>query len=222
MNIFKYSPVTYFQVPNDLVDDKVVKLGQHALKLYLLILRRAQQHSNPTVKVSTQDVVLTIELRRNQHGPARAELQRHNLATCSEIGHGMWEYRLLNPTTGDAISNPRTPFDLDGLTDDEVRSYFLHHLANFDPVEKDGTLLSHCPFHVTTKIRQRPLSVKFAGGGVWHCFGCKKRGRLLEFEKQMAERSGKILTNEEAYVKVRRLISDDSVVTTVEDVIIDP
>lgn len=206
-NVFRYTGVNYFQFPEAVVDDKIALLSHHGLKLYLLILRRAQQASNPVVKISTKEAILILDLKENNHGRARDELLRHGLAKSGPVNRqGQWWYHLLNPMTGDPLEDPRALVDLNKLSPDQVKRYFMHHLAPYDAVETEKGLSSRCPFHTTSKMRQTPFSVKLIDGGVWNCFKCQKSGRPMEFEKEIALAQGEAITSSQAFDRLRWIV----------------
>jgi hypothetical protein len=205
-NIFQYTGITYAQFPEDLVDSKLKHLRFNSVKLYLLVLRRAQQKSSPTVKIQTREAVEILGLPKNSHGPARAELSQYRLVASTEINNqGWWSYQLLNPSTGDLIPDPRSLVDFDKLTPGELKQYYLHHLTSYDAKEVKNGLSSRCPFHQTAKARQTPFSVQLSEGGPWHCFRCNKSGKLVEFEKEIALRSGRPITSRQAYNRIRSI-----------------
>src|ERR1019366_5668388 len=118
-NVFRFTDITYAQFPEDLVDNKIAKLKFQSVKLYLLILRRAQQTSSLVVEISTMEAIQILDLKRNSHGLARAELKWHRLVASTEINNqGLWSYQLLNPFTGEAIPDPRALVDFNKLDSD--------------------------------------------------------------------------------------------------------
>jgi hypothetical protein len=89
--------------------------------------------------------------------------------------------------------------DFEKLTWKELRKYFLHHVPNALP-SRNG-LIALCPFHPDNNPSVS-ICLKEGRGGVWHCFGCRKAGKLTCFEKNMAERRGQPISNREAWLRV--------------------
>jgi len=210
-NVLILSSLRYFQTPNALVDDLLTNLKLAPLKLYLLIMRKAQQHSRVSVEITSAEVMRVTGIKENALKRARDALAVSKLVRSERLNNqGLWSYRLLNPFTGEPISDPRLLVDLDALTADQVRHYFLCRLERYD-IDHDPShadqLRARCPFHNTTKHRDKPLSIQVTGGGVWQCFRCNKTGRLIDLEKGMVDKElRQTISNKDAIVRICRIV----------------
>jgi hypothetical protein len=157
------------------------------------------------VRISTADAIRTLDLKENSHIAARKELKAYSLALSGkENNQGLWWYQLLHPETGEHMPHRNAKINLNDLPPDQVRRYFMHHLAAFDAEDKDeANLRSRCPFHDTVKMRQKPLTVRLTDGGVWNCYTCNKSGRLLDFEKRLDRNV--TITSAVAFQRIRRI-----------------
>ena len=204
-NVFKFTDLTYSQLPDYFVDEILPTLTKLVtVKVYLFILRRAQQYSKTVVKVSTSEIKLALGISNDSLTTARAELLKHKLVRSKEtINQGLWSYTLLNPRNGEPLPDPRATADFNTLSEEQVKAYYLGHLAKFSPRDDGDSIRATCPFHTHGKQREKPLSITVTDGGVWHCFRCNKSGKLVDFEVEMAARQKQIMTRREAHHSVR-------------------
>jgi hypothetical protein len=171
-NVFRFTDLTYLQVPEVFVDGIMPKLSKIVtMKVYLFILRRAQRNSKTIVKISTSEVLLALGITPKSLTKARAELDQHNLVRSKETDtQGLWAYTLLNPVTGKPLPDPRATVDFDTLSEEQIKAYFLYHLKEYNVAEIGDGLRANCPFHDSVKMRERPLTIDHTDGGMWHCF----------------------------------------------------
>ena len=218
-NVFRFTEFTYSQVPDFFVDEMLPKLTRFVtVKLYLLVLRHAQRFSKTTVKINTSEVLLALGITIHSLTAARAELRSHNLVRSVEVNNqGLWAYTLLNPHTGNPLPDPRATVDFDTLSEGQVKAYFLDHLKEYNAAEIGDGLRANCPFHHSTKTRDRSLTISIIDHGLWHCFKCDKSGKLVDFEIAMAAKDRELLTRKEAHHRVRVRVAKLGDLEAVED-----
>jgi hypothetical protein len=200
-NIFRYTPVTYFQTPESLIETGVwAQLVPSAKDLYMLLLYRAQKTSKQVVNLTATDAK-AVGISVNVVKGARENLVRHNLITATKKRDG-YSYEILNPVTGQPLHRIE---DLSKVPAEIVGQYFLDLLSEYDPKEvHEGTSIhSHCPFHESMKNREHPLHVTFDGGGAYNCHQCGARGGIVDFTIAMAEKHGEVLDQNRGYSRVR-------------------
>jgi hypothetical protein len=105
----------------------------------------------------------------------------------------------MKPPQGPSSASPGYKIDFQKLSWSELRKYFLHHVPSAVP-SRNG-LLAVCPFHADNNP-SLSICLKEGSGGVWHCFGCRKAGKLTCFEKNLAERRGQPIDNRTAWIRV--------------------
>lgn len=206
-NIFQFTPVTYFQVPETVIESgKWAKLKPSARDLYTLLLYLAQKTSRATIALTAGDALRDgISLRAMTD--ARECLESAKLIRAERGSHGH-TYELLDPVTGEPLEKIE---DLAAVKPEIVEEYFRERLASRNHTETANGMQVSCPFHVEKKDRDKSLHVSFTGGGVFKCHGqahghaCEASdgGGILEFEMLMAAKDGDKITKDRAYSRVR-------------------
>jgi len=185
-NPFQHTTEVYYQVPKRLMLDGTVRPSSMAL--YLTVLRQAQEKTSTVVLFNTSTLLDVLNITRGNLRLAREQLLNFNLVASTEVRRGLWLFELLSLHCK-RLDN--SVIDLDKLSTDEVKSYFLPYLKDYDFIfTTDGNLIARCPFCHNMKAREKPFSLKLSddddgnGKGVWHCFACQSGGRMVEFERQ--------------------------------------
>jgi len=213
-NIFMYSKTPHFQIHQSLFKDGLKrKMKPNATDLYLFVMYEAQRYSTSIVSTTTAKVLDATGISESRFAEAREQLEELGLVRWERDKDG-WLFYIDVGVTWKGL-------DFDTFTPDEVKKYFVDRTKD-DKYTEDGNngLWMRCPFHFTSKERQRSLSVKLIddentkgkkgqrGIGVWRCNNrqCKDKGRsgrLVDFEQQlMAENSVKRVTIEAAHRSV--------------------
>ena len=199
-NPFQHTTETYFQTPKRLASGGIAKqLRPSSLLLYLTVLEEAQEKTSTVVLLKTSSVLDALGVAPRHLQTAREQLREFNLVASTEVKRGLWSFELLSLHCK-RLDN--SLIDLDTLSTDEVRSFYLPQLNDYNfVITADGNLISRCPFHHSHKLRERPFHLKLTndghGIGVWQCFECLKTGKMVEFERR---RTG--TTNVEALKQV--------------------
>jgi hypothetical protein len=89
--------------------------------------------------------------------------------------------------------------DFDKLNTSQLRKYFLSHIPT--ATSTGNGFIARCPFHADSNP-SLSICLKEGSGGMWHCFGCRKSGKLIGFEKSIAERRGQTISTGTAYQRV--------------------
>jgi hypothetical protein len=140
---------------------------------------------------------------------ARKELLQQRLVKSTEVNsQGLWLYEVLDPATGELRRSRKDRVDFNAASPDHLIGYFKHRLKEYDPAEReDGKWRSRCPFHRTTKIRERPFDFSPGdGGGVWHCHTCSKSGTMVDLEYDLAIEKGRHISRGTATSNVKAII----------------
>jgi hypothetical protein len=201
-NVFRYTPTTYFQTPEVVIESGVwARLIPSARSLYTLILYLAQRNSRPVVSVTASDAA-KVGLSVNSVKAARECLVRHKLIAATRTSDG-YSYEILDASTGNGLEPIE---DLSKVDEVVVREYFLHKLSGYDPDELHHGLRLRCPFHPSTKQRQKPFHVTFLDGGGFKCHDCDHKGGIIDFEIAMASKGGEHLSRNKAFGQVRQAL----------------
>lgn len=203
-NVFKSTPVYFFQVPQELFDRPVwAGLKPAAMRLYLYLCYKSQAISRAVFQPDVEEVKRLTGLSDNSLGSARKELRKAKLAE-STLTKAGFVYEILDPFTGKSLEQI---VDFNDLRSDQLEDYFLHHLSDYGPSPDENGIRFKCPFHMS-KERDRDLSVKLFEGGLWNCFNdrCHKRGKLIAFERAMADKRGQPISTTEAHHRIIAVI----------------
>lgn len=196
----------YSQFPDDLLEHMRGIKKVPSFKLLLLVLRRVNQYGSMRVKISTREAKVITGLSDNNLTDARRELDTLGLLRSDEVNNqGMWLYQLLDPATRDVRPSRKDRIDFTEQLD-YVADYFIDRLKRFDPEKRaDGKWRSRCPFHTSSKMRERPFEFGpgDGGSGVWYCHVCNKGGSTVDLEYDLAIEKGRPLTRAQAVSNVR-------------------
>jgi hypothetical protein len=201
-NVFRFSSVSYFQVPESLIQTGTWALLKESAKdLYLLLLHEAQRTSSIIVRLKAADAA-KVGLVPNSVKAGRDDLIANGLIAATK-GNGGFLYELLNPATQQSLAYIE---DLTKVDPEVVGDYFAEALAAYDPQELHQSLQAHCPFHDSLKGRQHPLHVTFTNGGAFTCHDCNTAGGIVDFEIALAARNGESLDRNRGYGRVREAL----------------
>jgi hypothetical protein len=198
-NVFQYTPLTYFQIPEAVIDSgKWASLKLSAKDLYTLLLYTAQKTSSEFVSLTAADAV-RVGLSVNAVKNGRDALVAAGLISAERTGDG-YSYELLDPSTG--VSLKRIA-DLSKIDPEIVGQYFMEHLGDREHRETVDGLQCNCVFHEEKKGRDKSLSITFADGGAFHCHGCGIEGGIIDFETAVSEKTGEKINRDRAFSRVR-------------------
>jgi hypothetical protein len=198
----------YFQVPDELVSSKKLsKLKDTSLRLFLLILAMAQRKSSPTIYLTTEEIKET-GISKNYVSSAVKQLGDLRLVTATQHKGKRWGYTfdLLDPETGLPLPTMHErKLDASKLTQKQLQTYFLSHLAtNFSHFDDNG-FWAKCPFHFSAKPKAT-LSVKTVGSGAWKCHEetCSHNcgGSVIDFEMAIRGLQGKWVNTKVAWERI--------------------
>jgi len=207
-NIFMYSKTPYFQVHQSLfIGDLLKELKPNATKLYLYLMFEAQKHSTTTLRRTTAQVLNGAGIAESKFADARTQLDKVGLIQPEQTKEG-WLFEIPVGVTWDGL-------DFDSFTADEVKAYFISRTRD-DSWLEDGYngIWVRCPFHYSSKSRERSLSVKLIesgnvkGIGAWRCANQQcvredRHGRLVDFEHQWMKAHGnKLASRKDAHRRV--------------------
>lgn len=200
-NIFQFTPHTYFQVPEAVIESgNWASLKSSAKDLYTLLLYMAQKHSNPLVMLTAVDAA-KVGLSVNAVKDGRDNLVRAKLISAERTNDG-YSYELLDPISGTSLERI---VDLTKVSPDIVGLYFTEYLSSRNHVETVDGLKCACAFHEEKKDRNKNLSVTFTDGGAFHCHECNVGGGVIDFEIMMAAKDGEQINRDRAYSRVRAI-----------------
>src|SRR5262249_52357842 len=141
-NIYKdsidphYFQMTYKQL------EVIPDLDHGSLVLLPFLLGAAQTKGKPSFVLTTAYLIERTRLTRKTLSAPKSQLEEKGLVSV-EPAKGKGAYRFTFPVVYRYI-------DLETLTSDELRSYFMQYL--YDAVESDdGIMTSTCPFHGKNK-----------------------------------------------------------------------
>jgi hypothetical protein len=175
------------------------------LDLYLRLSYLMQEKSTSVVRETTKESRIALDVDSKQLRAAKQELAAVKLIICYEVEQttGLWEYRLLNPTTGGPMYNPKESKHKVGVrewTRDQLEGIFETYGLTLIQAnaEDDRQVLARCPFHKSRDHKERSLSIRLADGAPWICHICNKKGKLYDFERQHKLKDGKTITHKVA------------------------
>ena len=204
-NVFRFTPLTYFQVPDVLIEAGIYgSLIPSARDLYALLLYKAQRTSRTVVNVTATDAA-KVGLSPRSVQAARACLIDHRLIAATRNSAG-YLYELLNPASGETLERIE---EITQVDPELIAEYFLERLAAYDAEESHlaHSFKSRCPFHSTLKERDKPLHIVCTDGGMFKCHGrgCDQSagGGIVDFEIALAKKNGETLDKDRAYGRVR-------------------
>jgi hypothetical protein len=204
-NVFRWSPLTYFQMPEAIIESGVfAQLSPSAQSLYTLLLYLAQKTSSTVIKLTASDAA-KVGLSPRSVKPAREDLVKHELIAATGNHHG-FTYEVLDPITGQTLELLE---DLINVDAEVIGEYFVEHLTDYDPQELNMGmsvgLRAWCPFHERSSERPHPLHVTFANGGLFKCNeeSCEVKGGIIDFTMAMAKKNGETLSKNQAWGRVR-------------------
>jgi len=205
-NPFRGTAVYYFQVPQFVMESSIWRgLKPASQSLYVFLCYRVQAEPRNAVTLSAEDMK-QAGLSASSVNRARKELQEKRLVDSEPAGKDGHSYWILDPYMGQPLVQH---VDFNELPAAALQDYFMHHLANYSPVLIDDGIKACCPFHSGDRVSRTDLTVKFSGGGWWRCAykPCAKWGRLVAFERAIAETHGQPITATEAHHKVQRILT---------------
>lgn len=206
VNIFKSTPIYYFQVPIEVVESGTwARLKPVSKALYIFLLHLAQQHTKKVMAWEIDKIMAGAGLASETSlNTARRELRSKGLVATNR-SKGMMTFAILDPITKQPLEEIG---DFDELSREQLHDYFMHHIGDRNPIETVNGLACNCPLHNSTKLRSKDLSISLENGGPWNCHykHCGKKGKLVAFEMAIAERSGKPITRTQAHHNVQRII----------------
>ena len=216
MNVWRDLGVTYFQIPDCIVSgDTLAMLKGSSLRLYLLILSRAQRKSSPTVELTVPEITEATGVNRRFVDAAAQELREFRLADMIRHKGGQrwsYEFHLIDPQTSLPLpSMYERTLSADNLSKSQMQSYFLHHLGqNFDHFDENG-IMGICPFHATVKPKPTLSIMIGLTSSTWKCFEpeCIHHGggSIIDFEMAMQGlKDGKKITGLNAWRKIVHII----------------
>lgn len=200
-NIFRWSPLTYFQIPDAVIESGVyAQLSPSAQALYTLLLYLAQRSSNTVIKLTAGDAA-RVGLSANSVKTARESLVEHKLISVTKNRYGH-SYEILDPVTGQTLELLENLIHVEAEVTGE---YFMEHLADYDPQELNEGMHAWCPFHERSSEHAHPFHVTFTDGGAFKCNEktCGVKGGILDFTIAMAKKTGETLATNQAWGRVR-------------------
>jgi len=213
-NIFNNTGVYYFQVPQHPIESGLWwRLKAVSQDLYMLLLFRAQKYSNGTVALTSGDIEDVTGMTDKSVITARTELKKKGLIEAVSMGKSGYEYTILNPINSESLEKVS---DFNTLSRELLEAYFRHHVADYEPTVSLNAQSKHqltftCPFHPSDRRKKdQLLSVLLDAGGPWQCggyAGCKRSGKLVDFEMDMAEKYGETITKTEAHGRVQKIVN---------------
>lgn len=198
-NVFEFTSVTYFQVPEHVIDSgRWARLTHKAKDLYVLILRHAQRYSTTTLRLTSKDMA-RVGISRNSVNAAIESLDAEKLIHAKLGSHG-YTFTLLDPATGTDLEAIK---DLRAVKPEVVAMYFQDHIGGDYFITPNGrNITAACIFHQEKK-RERSLNIDTDGGGAFKCHRCEAQGGILAFERAVAASKGEKITETQAYARVR-------------------
>ena len=199
-NFFKNTAITYFQVPQTIMQSTWPQLKPSTQSLLVLLYYLTQRYTRETHQLTDQQIAEQTGMSTNSVSSARGQLIDLELISVRfERGKG-YEYRILDPTNGKPIEKIG---DFDKLSSERLEEYFRDRLADYDigyKDEKELDLRALCPFHYTTKTRAHDLHISLAKGGPWRCVNgkCGAKGKLVQLERLLADKDGQEISPSEA------------------------
>jgi hypothetical protein len=171
-----------------------------------IAFRELDQRFPKTVfTLAADDCKHATGLSPNSMTVARKQLSGEKLIHSTPVTSG-FTYEILDPVTGKSIEQM---VNFNDLRSDQLEAYFLHHLSGHNPVlHEDGQAIFNCPFHYSAKTRRRDLSVKLSDGGPWKCHhaSCERSGKLVAFERAIAEARRKPISTAQAHHRIKSII----------------
>jgi hypothetical protein len=213
-NVFEKTGVYFFPAPHEVfASDIWRRLSAPSKAVYPFILAKVwEQKSGDTVMLSANEIRDGTGLKStNSVTHAREELESKPFGLIfTERKKGGYIYQILNPLNRHPLGKIE---DFNKLPAELIEEYFRHYTAQFDVFKnKDNpdVLHSGCPFHDSSKMREKTLVMNLSDGGYWRCHhkDCEgRKGKLIAFEMAFAERlGGKPISRTQAHSNVQRIV----------------
>lgn len=207
-NMAHLNGLTYFSIPELLINSGTfVNMSGAETKLYCLIWYLSQRKSKVSLFISSNEATEQAGISARNLLIARAGLEDKGLVTFLRQSGG-YTYTLLHPGTTKPLMNSTKgeyePLDFTKLDASQLRKYYGHHLTR-DIEETAKGLRSVCPFHDDSSPSLE-ITIEGTKGSVWHCHGCKKGGKLIDFETAIAVSKGSAIDATEAHSRIRRIL----------------
>jgi 5S rRNA maturation endonuclease (ribonuclease M5) len=189
-NIYRYAKhIAHFQMPNAMLS-KLTYMRADELRLLVFLNSEFQRTSKSELSFTAEPISRQTGIHPNNLGAARKGLMSLGLLLFRKDGR-TYRYICCDPTDKTPVPDGSSTessacIDFDGVTANVLRRYFEPHLQSCK--DTSNGLSGCCPFP-SHDDKTPSFSVELAdgNGGRWNCFGCKKSGKLIDFEVYLSE-----------------------------------